>query len=95
VDFDYKTQLISAASNPKEGTQGFTVADMRQALALTEKLEATNGVAELEEDEWQFLKARVEAQKWLVASQVILDFVAAVTGAEKVEDKKDEDAKDD
>lgn len=85
IDFDYKRELTTVAGAPMPGSQGFTVADMRQALAVTAKLAEANGVVELNEDEWQFLKPRVEAQRWAVADQIIVDFVAAVTGATKTD----------
>lgn len=97
ITFDTKDQLegllaiINTAASPQ---QGYAVSDIEKALAVKlagkEALEAIEGNAEaapvllVEDDHAEWLKARIEAQRWAVASDDIIRLVALVREPKKV-----------
>lgn len=88
IDFDYRKTLLTIAAAPIGGQGGVSVAEMRRALKVTDKLEAAKSgdKVELEDAEHEFLAARVQAWPWPNAHRVFIEFVDAV---EKAPSKSD------
>lgn len=77
---DYKKELLRLSETPAPG-QSFSVAQMRKAIRVTEKLEAANGHVVLEDADWEFLNQRVQAEQWGLAHKAIVQFVSDVENA--------------
>ena len=88
VTFDYKEQILTLVNAPAPGKQGFSSDDIRQGLAIKEKLAKANGTLVVEDDEWAFIKGRcVGRDDWRFMDQAILDFEVAVSEAEQKDAK--------
>ncbi len=81
VKLDYKKQLIQMANLPIGAQGGVSVADMRTAIKIVDKLEVATDSIELEDAEHEFLNARVQAWPWRRAHKIYLDFCEAVDKA--------------
>jgi|1_EtaG_2_1085319.scaffolds.fasta_scaffold02178_1 hypothetical protein len=89
--FDFRTelQLIMEAPSPR-GDGGTTPGDMFKRLSIIGKLKAAEGKGAviLDDDEYQLLAADLEATKFRIIDQAILDLSTAVKNAEDVEIKE-------
>lgn len=81
----YRDLLKSIATAPMGGRQGLQLSEVRDAMKVADKLDAANGSLLLEEDEWRFLRDRVEAAPYTAADQRILDFADSVLNAPTIE----------
>lgn len=86
AEFRFIDQLISFASSGI-GSDGLTMTEMFEAQPIVQKLKAhddANSII-LEEAEWLFLRARVEAGRYPALHDVWIEFISAVRNAEQVQ----------
>jgi hypothetical protein len=81
TSFDVYSSLI------KQSQEGMTLDQMESRLAIMGKLAKANGTLVLEDAEWKSLDDCLKSQKWLVASQFVVDLCKAVSDAEQKEAK--------
>jgi len=81
IDFDYRKQLAVIINAPIGGQGGVSVSEMRPAIKIADKLESANGFLVLEDSEWEFLNARVQAWPWPNAHRAFIEFADAVANA--------------
>ena len=81
--FDYRAQLLSILRTSSPSENGFDLGTMRTALKVLDKLDAakSGSVVDMNDDEWEYVKGRIETQRWAFASQVIADFVDEILEA--------------
>lgn len=82
---DYRTQLrtIAESGDPR---QGLSIADVRIANRIVEKLDDEKAkYAVLTGEEYNYLKARVEAFRWPFAAKMIEQFADDVLNAPEVD----------
>lgn len=81
VKLDYRKQLLAIVNAPIGGQGGVSVADMRSAIKIADKLEVAKDAVELEDAEHEFLNARVQAWPWPLVHVIFLEFSDAVEKA--------------
>lgn len=77
----YKDVLIEVTRRPLNPREGVNIAEMRQSLRVLDALEASNGTLELEDSDYQHLKAKLDAMQWNVVDRRIVELVEDVSGA--------------
>jgi len=79
-NLSYKKQIEEIVRTPTEG--GVDYGEMRKAIRLLDALEdlAEDGVLELEDADYDYLRARVGKVRWPVIDKAIIQFVQDVTG---------------
>ena len=91
VPFNYARELIGLMEAPSPRSDGGTTpGDMFKRLSIIGKLKAAEGTGAviLDDDEYQLLAADLEATKFRIIDQAILDLSTAVKNAEDVEIKE-------
>ncbi len=78
---DYKTQFIAFLEFVPDGA---TVNELASLVSVANKLKRADDQIELDSQEWSTLKARVEATRFTVVTQDVIDMVSAVTNAPEV-----------
>jgi hypothetical protein len=63
-DVSYRTIIEQAVQLPLDRTNGATIDEMRKGIRVLDCLEHANGVLELEDADWEYLKAKVEHMPW-------------------------------
>lgn len=74
--FSSKEVLIEVMSVPT--VQGFTIAEMRKRLKIIDKIEAANGSLDLEDTDFELLKAIFTQHKFIVAHKDLVDIASSV-----------------
>lgn len=78
--WDYRKQLLTfMGGDPR----GLSLADMRTYLKICDKIEplSPNGVLELEDAEYEAVKARIDSWKPTIADKAIVQFIDDVHNA--------------
>lgn len=80
---DYKTQFIAFLEFVPDGA---TVNELASLVSVANKLKRANSHDQIELDniEWTTLKSRVEATRFTVVTQEVIDMISAVTNAVEV-----------
>jgi len=80
IDYaDVLSQVVRRPLNPQSGAD---ITEMRQSLRVLDALEAANGTLELEDADYQHLKAKLAAMPWNVIDRRIVQLIDDVNGAE-------------
>lgn len=72
--FDYAKTLSSILRNAPAGT-GFTIEDIRIAIAILEKLEKSADALDLEDAEYEFIKKNLKQSRFKVATPELAEFL--------------------
>lgn len=78
---DYRTQFIAFLEFVPDGA---TVNELASLVSVANKLKRADDQIELDNTEWTTLKARVEATRFTVVTQEVIDMISAVTNAVEV-----------
>lgn len=78
---DYKQQFISFLEFVPEGA---SVNELASLVSVAQKLRRATDTIQLDQSEWETLKARIEATKFTMVTQDVIDMVRAVTEAPEV-----------
>lgn len=78
LKFDYREVLNDIL---RLKPQGMDLVEMEKALRVIGAVKRASGTVQLEDDEHQYLLARVNEHRWSVADQAILDFSKEVREA--------------
>lgn len=83
-EFSYKKELLRLVEIVPEGS---TITAMKEALKAQEILSNASGTATifLEDSTWEFLRAKVNAEKWRFVAKELLDFNNAINDAPECE----------
>lgn len=81
---DYRAEMRGLLRGPKRGTDGMDLDEMRKAIALLDKLEGDAESILVEDAQHAFLVDRLNAMRWAIAHQAVLDFIDAVKNAPTV-----------
>jgi hypothetical protein len=80
-DVSYRTIIEQAVQLPLDRTTGATIDEMRKGIRVLDALEHANGTLELEDADWEFLKAKVERMPWARVDRRFVQFYDDVMGA--------------
>lgn len=81
ITIDYRRQFISLLEYVPEGA---TVLELSLLVSVAQKLNRASDVVTLDESEWTVLKQRLEATKFNIVNQGVLDMVRAILDAPEV-----------
>ena len=76
----YTQVLIEVIRCPLDPRAGITIEEMRQSLRVLDAIEKSNGTLELEDADYEHLKAKLLAMPWGVVDRRIMTLVDDVTG---------------
>lgn len=82
--FRYKDVLIGILSRPLNPQAGIYLPEIRKCNKVLDKLDSAGVLVILSEDEWQFVKERVENFPYGVGGKEIEQFADDIINAEKV-----------
>ena len=74
-------QIINKPLNPQ---RGFDAEDMRRSVKLLDQLEAADGVLDLEDADWEIVRAKVAAFPFAIAHKELIGFIDAVNDAPEI-----------
>ena len=78
--FSYKSYIERILDTPTAG-QGFSLGDVRLCNKIQKQIDAANGTLVLEEQQWNFLKKKLEDFRWGAAHPEIETFGDAILKA--------------
>jgi len=67
---------------PMNREKGVDIDEMRKGIRILDKLDASNGVLELEDADYDHLKAKLETMTWGMVDRNLLEFIDAVLNAD-------------
>ena len=87
--FNYEANLINALNRPPEDKRsgqviGFSLLEMKKRMDILNKIKEANDFVLLEKNEFAELTKCLDAQKWIVLDQTIINFIDDVKNSEKV-----------
>jgi len=83
--FDYRKQIEHILNSQTQG-RGFSLGDVRICNKIQKSLDSANGSLCLEEQQYNFLKKKIEAFQWGMPHPVIEEFADAILKAEPIKD---------
>jgi len=81
IVLDYKTQFVNLLEFVPEGV---SINELSTLVSVAQKLRRASDSVELDTQEWTTLKSRLEATKFTMVTQEVVDMIRAVTEAEEV-----------
>jgi hypothetical protein len=78
---EYADVIRQVIRRPMDGTKGVDLVELRLGVRVLDALGRATDVLELEDGDWEHLKAKVLAMPWAVVDPRILRFVDAVLDA--------------
>jgi len=79
-ELDYKDYIKTIVSMPYEGQKGLTIDEIRSSMRVLQALEKASGdVLDLEDQDFDYMKKKVNAARFNFASAEILQFIDDVT----------------
>ena len=81
ITLDYRRQFISLLEYVPDGA---TVNELSALVSVAQKLNRASDSVSLDTAEWEILKQRLEATKFSIVNQGVIDMVRAVTEAPEV-----------
>lgn len=80
-DIVYADVIRECLRRPMDQQKGADITEMRASLRVLDALDSANGSLDLEDADYDHLKAKVIAMPWNVIDRRILTFIDDVTGA--------------
>ena len=79
---DYAKQLVGIVSQASVQGQGMDAAEIRKAMRVMDVIEAaaSQEFVDLEDADYEFMRQKVLAAKFVVASREVMQFIDDVTG---------------
>jgi hypothetical protein len=84
-EFDYKEQLIGIMEVPLNQNEGARIDEIRKSMRVIDVLEKAEGVLELEDADYTFMKEKVLSIGFKQIDHVVLDFLEEVSSGEKAQ----------
>jgi len=81
ADIEYVQILREVMRRPLNPQAGADIVEMRQSIRVLDELETSNGTLELEDADYEHLRAKLLAMPWNVIDRRIVQLVDEVTGA--------------
>jgi len=78
----YSEIIRTLIRQPLSKEKGVDIEEMRKGIRILDKLDASNGVLELEDADYDHLKAKLEAMTWGMVDRNLLDFIDTVLNAD-------------
>lgn len=85
IPFDYRSQMLSMMRIPASRESGIDIPTMLTYLDVAKAIRDAGDCVLLTEEQWKFLKERLEANRWSIADQAIVDFHTAIVQAAVVD----------
>jgi hypothetical protein len=80
-DFEYAEAIRTVIRQPLDANRGVNIDEMRRGIRILDKLDAATDILELEDADYDHLKAKVEAMQWGMVDRNLLQFIDTVLGA--------------
>lgn len=80
-DMSYDEIIRTVVRQPLDKEKGVTIDEMRKGIRILDKLDASTTVLELEDADYDHLKAKIEAMQWGIVDRNLLDFIDTVLSA--------------
>lgn len=74
-EFDWTDVMRQIVQRPLDPQKGVDIEEMRKSIKLLDILDDSNGVLELEDTDWEYLKAKTVAMQWAVIDRHIVRLV--------------------
>jgi hypothetical protein len=81
--FDYKLLIKNILSVPVNPQVGLTVDEIRKAVRIMDLIDKSKDKLELEDADYDYLKNRIETNKFAIAHKDIIEFVDDILEAGK------------
>lgn len=78
---DYADAIRTVIRQPLDQQRGVNIEEMRRGIRILDRLETGKDTLELEDADYDHLKAKVEAMSWGMVDRNILDFIDTVLNA--------------
>lgn len=78
AQLDYADAIRTVIRHPLDQQRGVNIDEMRRGIRILDKLDASEGILELEDADWEHLKLKVEAMAWGMVDRHILEFIDAI-----------------
>jgi hypothetical protein len=80
--WDYKEQLDNILTQPRPGDPGFrTIDEAMQSIEIGKKLRAANGLFEMSDEEYRFIRGHMESWRPPIADDAVIAFHQAILQA--------------
>lgn len=80
-DIVYQDVLREVIRRPLDPQKGADIPEMRQSIRVLDALESANGVLELEDSDYEHLKAKLGAMQWNIVDKRLVTLCDDVNGA--------------
>jgi hypothetical protein len=80
-DMEWAEIIRQVVRRPLDPQRGVDIDEMRKSIRVLDALEKSNGVLELEDADWEFLKMKTLAMQWGVIDSRIVQYVDEVSMA--------------
>lgn len=77
----YDEVIRTVIRQPLEKDKGVSIDEMRKGIRIFDKLDSSKDVLELEDADYDHLKAKLEAMTWGMVDRNLLDFIDTVLNA--------------
>jgi hypothetical protein len=78
----YGDFIRTIVRQPMNKEKGVDIDEMRKGIRILDKLDASNGVLELEDADYNHLKAKLETMTWGMVDRNLLEFIDTVLNAD-------------
>jgi len=78
---DYRVLIENVVKVPLDRQTGATIDEMRKAIRVLDALDRAQGVLELEDADWDFLKQKTEKAPWTLVDRRFVQFYDDIMGA--------------
>jgi hypothetical protein len=82
-DFEYAEAIRTVIRQPLDSQRGVSIDEMRRGIRILDKLDASTDILELEDADYDHLKAKVEVMQWGMVERNLLDFIDTVLNAKE------------
>lgn len=80
-ELNYAEAIRTVIRQPLDQQRGVSIEEMRKGIRILDKLDASTSYLELEDADWEHLKAKIEAMQWGMVDRHLLEFIDAVLNA--------------
>jgi hypothetical protein len=77
-ELEWAEILRQVVQRPLDPQRGVDIDEMRKSIRLLDIIDASNGVLELEDSDWEYLKSKTVAMQWAVIDRNIVKLVDEV-----------------
>jgi len=81
MDVSYRQLVETAVRIPLDRQAGATIDEMRKGIRVLDALDQAQGVLELEDADWEFLKQKIEKMPWAMVDRRFIQFYDDIMSA--------------